>query len=209
MAAVERLIDLYCRLLKVAIAACLAAMVVLVFTNVVMRYVFNSGIPTSEELSRWLMVWLTFLGAIVALREHAHLGIDTLVQALPAAGKRICFVVSYLLMIYADWLLLLGSWKQVVIGLGDRAPATRPALCRARLVEYGLPCTVARTVVFLVNRDQFPEPGAGARTGGVADAPGRLGAGEGPRRGAVETREFPARQRRSRGDAGPASRSGD
>ena len=47
MAAIERLIDLYCRLLKVTIAACLAAMVVLVFTNVVMRYLFNSGIPTS------------------------------------------------------------------------------------------------------------------------------------------------------------------
>ena len=56
MAAVERLIDLYCRLLKVTIAACLAVMVVLVFTNVVMRYLFNSGIPTSEELSRWLLV---------------------------------------------------------------------------------------------------------------------------------------------------------
>ena len=49
MAAVERLIDLYCRLLKVAIAACLAAMVVLVFTNVVMRYVFDSGIATSRH----------------------------------------------------------------------------------------------------------------------------------------------------------------
>ena len=96
MAAVERLIDLYCRLLKVAIAACLAVMVVLVFTNVVMRYLFNSGIPTSEELSRWLLVWLTFLGAIVALRQHAHLGVDTLVRALPPLGKKICFVASYL-----------------------------------------------------------------------------------------------------------------
>ena len=52
MTAVERLIDLYCRLLRVAIAVCLAAMVILLFTNVVMRYLFNSGIPTSEELSR-------------------------------------------------------------------------------------------------------------------------------------------------------------
>src|SRR6478672_4878450 len=88
MAAVELLIDLYCRLLKVAIAACLAVMVVLVFTNVVMRYLFNSGIPTSEELSRWLLVWLTFLGAIVALRQHAHLGVDTLVRALPVDAVR-------------------------------------------------------------------------------------------------------------------------
>ena len=124
MAAVERLIDLYCRLLKVAIAICLAAMVVLVFTNVVMRYLFNSGIATSEELSRWLLVWLTFLGAIVALRQHAHLGVDTQVRALPPRGKLVCFMLSYLLMFYVDGLLTLGSWKQAVLTFGDTAPAS-------------------------------------------------------------------------------------
>jgi TRAP-type transport system small permease protein len=124
MAAVERLIDLYCRLLKVAVAICLATMVVLVFTNVVLRYLFNSGIATSEELSRWLLVWLTFLGAIVALRQHAHLGVDTLVRALPPRGKLVCFVLSYLLMLYVDALLTLGSWKQAVLTFGDTAPAS-------------------------------------------------------------------------------------
>lgn len=119
-----RVLDLYCRAIKAAIALCLAVMVVLVFGNVVLRYAFNSGITVSEELSRWLMVWLTFLGAIVALREHSHLGVDTLVRALPPAGKRICFVLSYLLMLYADWLLLSGSWKQATITLRDSAPAS-------------------------------------------------------------------------------------
>ena len=118
------LLDAYCGLLKVAIALCLAAMVVLVFSNVVLRYVFNSGIATSEELSRWLLVWLTFLGAIVALRQHAHLGVDTLVGALPPRGRFICFIVSYALMLYADWLLTLGSWKQAVLTYGDTAPAS-------------------------------------------------------------------------------------
>jgi TRAP-type transport system small permease protein len=117
-------LDVYCRFLKLAIAVCLAVMVALVFGNVVLRYAFNSGITISEELSRWLMVWLTFLGAVVALREHAHLGVDALVRALPAAGKRICFVLSYVLMLYADWLLLAGSWRQTIITAGDRAPAT-------------------------------------------------------------------------------------
>ncbi|WP_275185402.1 TRAP transporter small permease [Bradyrhizobium sp. CSA112] len=124
MGAIERLIDLYCRLLRGAIAICLAAMVVLVFTNVVLRYLFNSGIATSEELSRWLLVWLTFLGAIVALRQHAHLGVDALVRALPPRGKLACFVLSYLLMLYVDALLTLGSWKQAVLTLGDSAPAS-------------------------------------------------------------------------------------
>jgi TRAP-type C4-dicarboxylate transport system permease small subunit len=120
----ERLLDLYCRVLKGAIALCLAAMVVLVFTNVVLRYLFNSGIATSEELSRWLLVWLTFLGAIVALREHAHLGVDSLIRMLPPLGRLICFVLSYVLMLYADTLLIIGSWKQAVLTFGDTAPAS-------------------------------------------------------------------------------------
>ncbi len=119
-----RWIDLYCRALKVMVVLCLAVMVVLVFTNVVLRYVFNSGIATSEELSRWLLVWLTFLGAIVALRQHAHLGVDTLVRALPPRGKLLCFVISYALMLYADSLLTIGSWKQAVLTFHDSAPAS-------------------------------------------------------------------------------------
>lgn len=119
-----KVLDAYCEVLKAAVAVCLAAMVVLVFSNVVLRYIFNSGIAVSEELSRWLLVWLTFLGAIVALRQHAHLGVDTLVRALPPRGRILCFVVSYLLMLYADWLLTLGSWKQAVLTFGDTAPAS-------------------------------------------------------------------------------------
>jgi TRAP-type C4-dicarboxylate transport system permease small subunit len=121
---VAKVIDFYCRFLKLCIAACLAVMVVLVFGNVVLRYGFNSGITISEELSRWLLVWLTFLGAVVALRDHGHLGVDSLVRVLPRVGKRICFILSYLLMLYADWLLLAGSWTQMLITSTDRAPAT-------------------------------------------------------------------------------------
>src|SRR3954451_25405836 len=120
----ERILDLYCAFLKGAVALCLAVMVVLVIGNVVLRYGFNSGITASEELSRWLLVWLTFLGAIVAVREHAHLGVDSLVRMLPATGKRICFVINYCLTLYADWLLLSGSWRQTLINIDDRAPAT-------------------------------------------------------------------------------------
>jgi TRAP-type C4-dicarboxylate transport system permease small subunit len=120
-----RVLDLYCVLLKAVIALCLAVMVVLVFGNVVLRYGFNSGIRISDELSRWLLVWLTFLGAIVAVREHSHLGMDTFVRMLPPLGKRVCFIISYGLMLWADWLLVEGSWRQTLINLEDRAPATQ------------------------------------------------------------------------------------
>jgi TRAP-type transport system small permease protein len=95
-----KVLDGFCRVLELLMAAALAIMVVLVFGNVVLRYGFNSGITVSEEISRWLFVWLTFLGAIVAMREHAHLGSDMLVSRLPIIGKKICLVVGHLLMLY-------------------------------------------------------------------------------------------------------------
>jgi TRAP-type transport system small permease protein len=117
-------VRLYFLFLKALSALLLAGMVVLVFGNVVLRYGFNSGIVVSEELSRWMFVWLTFLGAIVALREKAHLGIDSVVRRLPRQGRKACFLLSYGLMLYAVVLLLIGSWEQSVINWDVVAPAS-------------------------------------------------------------------------------------
>ena len=120
----QMIVEGYFKLLKVLIALFLAIMVVLVFGNVVLRYGFNSGITVSEEVSRWLFVWLTFLGAIVALRQHGHLGVDSLVKQLPNVAKRACLIVSQMLMLYATWLLLQGSWQQTLINWDVSAPAS-------------------------------------------------------------------------------------
>ncbi|HZN48885.1 MAG TPA: TRAP transporter small permease [Ramlibacter sp.] len=112
---IQNLLDRLCRVLSFVMVIFLAAMVVMVFGNVVLRYAFNSGITVSEELSRWLFVWMTFLGALVALRTHHHLGTDTLVSRLPVAGKKICLGLSHLLMLYLCWLMFRGSWAQTVI----------------------------------------------------------------------------------------------
>ncbi len=112
---IENLIDGYCKLLGYVIAAMLAVMVALVFGNVFMRYAFNSGFTLSEELSRWLFVWMTFLGAVVALRSNGHLGTDMLVGKLSPLGKRICMGLSLVLMLYCTWLIFKGSYDQTVV----------------------------------------------------------------------------------------------
>lgn len=114
----------YCKLLDFLMALALAGMVLLVFGNVVLRYVFNSGITVSEEVSRWLFVWLTFLGAVVAMKEHGHLGVDMLVSRLPDWGKKLCLVVGQLLMLWVCYLLAVGSWEQTQINLDVTGPTT-------------------------------------------------------------------------------------
>jgi len=120
----NRWMDGACRGLEAVIAAMLALMVVLVFGNVVLRYGFNSGITVSEEVSRWLFIWMTFLGAIVALREHGHLGVDMVVQRLPAVGKKICLALGHVVMLYIVWLLFQGSLAQARINWDVTAPTT-------------------------------------------------------------------------------------
>lgn len=124
----DKFIALVCRLFGVVMVACLALMVAMVFGNVVLRYGFNSGITVSEELSRWLFVWMTFLGAVVAVRRHAHLGTDALVSRLPVAGKKACYVAAHLLMLALCGFMLKGAWQQAVINHGTTSAVMEASL---------------------------------------------------------------------------------
>jgi TRAP-type C4-dicarboxylate transport system permease small subunit len=146
---VKKLIDGYCRLLEYTIALMLALMVLLVFGNVLLRYGFNSGIAVSEELSRWLFVWMTFLGAIVALRDHGHLGSDMLVSRLGPTGKKVCLALGQLLMLYATWLLFSGSLAQARINWDVEAPVTGASVA----IFYGSGVLFAVSSAVLLLRD--------------------------------------------------------
>ena len=112
-------------LLETAIALLLGAMVAMVFGNVVLRYAFNSGISVSEEVARWCFVWLTFLGAVVAMKDNAHLGVDLIVKLLPRAGQRACLVLTQLIELWLCGFMFYGSWEITKINLHVAAPTTR------------------------------------------------------------------------------------
>ena len=148
----SRVIDAFCRLVEILIAAFLAVMavmVVMVFGNVVLRYAFNSGIIVSEEVSRWLFLWVTFLGAVVALKEHGHLGSDFLISRLPVLGKKICLVLGHLLMLYATWLVFSGALAQARINLDVEAPVTGASMA----FVYGTGVVFAVFAAVLLLRD--------------------------------------------------------
>ncbi len=107
----KKLIDLFFKLLELGVVICLFAMVVMVFGNVVMRYVFNSGIQISEEMSRYAFIWLTYLGAMVAMRSGGHLGVDTLIKHLPLMGKKVSVFLSESMMLFVNCMFLWGTYK--------------------------------------------------------------------------------------------------
>lgn len=121
---IGRLADRAFSLAEWLLVLALGAMVVMVFGNVVLRYAFDSGITVSDELSRLLFVWLTFLGAVVVLRQGGHLGFDLVTSALPKAGRRVCRIVSDLLMLLCCGVFLWGAWAQAAMNMGNLAPVS-------------------------------------------------------------------------------------
>ncbi|MHA4733961.1 TRAP transporter small permease [Ensifer adhaerens] len=112
------------RIVRTAIALLLMGMVVLTFTNVVLRYAANSGLSFSEELSRWFYVWLVFIGSILALYERGHIAMEGILHSLPRPMQSACNIASALMMVGVSWLILKGSYKQSWLNLGAHAPAT-------------------------------------------------------------------------------------
>lgn len=112
------------RIIHILMVTCMAVMLAMVFLNAALRYLLNSGITASEEISRWLFVWMTFLGAIVAIKRHMHLGVDIVIRLLPPWLQKICAGLSALLILFACYLLGSGAWKQTIINLGTDSPAT-------------------------------------------------------------------------------------
>ena len=110
------------RSLEWILISILGFMVILVFGNVVLRYGFNYGIIFSEEVSRFLFVWMVFLGSVLMLRDNGHLGVHTLTKLLPLAGKKICKLVSDLTVLACCVLLSIGAWQIIGLNMANIAP---------------------------------------------------------------------------------------
>lgn len=104
------------------LALCLLGMVVAVFGNVVLRYVWGTGWVVSEELSRLLFVWLVSIAATLTFAEGKHLGFDLVTARLsgkPAAAMR---WLTRALIALALYYLISGAWTQVLVGMNSHSP---------------------------------------------------------------------------------------
>ena len=137
------------RLLHAAIAICLTCMATFVFANVLLRYFFNYGLTWAEEASRYLFIWLIFLGAIVAYQENVHLGVDTLVNRLSVKGKRLLFICNNIILAITMGLCADGAWKMTVLTKTQESPSLQ--LPMSLVYVSGFICSVAMVGISLYN----------------------------------------------------------
>ena len=91
------LFRLLSRLVEGLIILLAAFIVAIVTTEVILRYVFSHSLIFTEELSRYLMVWVVFLGSALAVRDGSHIRIGILVNRLGPKLQRFVSLVAYTL----------------------------------------------------------------------------------------------------------------
>lgn len=108
--------------IEVLVVVILSAMSILVFLNVVLRYGFNSSINVTEEVSRFMFVWLAFLGAVLAFSENQHVSVTMLTDKLSPIGRKVLSLFTDAAMLFCCYLIVSGSWIQFNLNLHNIAP---------------------------------------------------------------------------------------
>ena len=116
-------IRVFRKLVDLLSVSLLAAMITLIFTQILGRYVFNYSIAWSEELATFVQVWLVMLGAGIAMRRGQHVGIDILIVRCPIPFQRFVKLSSLILIVWFLAVVVMGSISMITIGFILKSPA--------------------------------------------------------------------------------------
>ncbi|MBM4761361.1 TRAP transporter small permease [Bacillus sp. B15-48] len=120
-------------------------LVVVVFLQVLFRFVFEQPLAWTEELSRYLLVWLTFLGAGYGMSIKAHPSVEILYEKAGPALKKVLSVVTTVLIIFFFWQVIVNSLEFIGKSMTQTSPVLR--------LPMGLIYTVIpiSSVLFVIN----------------------------------------------------------
>lgn len=103
--------------LSYVVAVLLVAMSGTVFGNVVCRYFLDASLAWYEEVSRFLLIWIVFLGAVIAYIKGDHLGIDVLLLVLSPRARRMVVILADVLVLVALAIMFKGAWEMAIDSL--------------------------------------------------------------------------------------------
>lgn len=118
----EKISQVISKSLDIFSVVLLVVMSLLVIVNVAMRFLFNSSIVFSEEISRFLFIWVVYIGAIIAVRDDSHIYVDFLRKKLPQGLQFFLKVVCEIAMLIGCTLFFLGSIDLTEVNITDHSP---------------------------------------------------------------------------------------
>jgi len=111
------------RVIQLVIILMFAVLIVTVFYQVLGRYLFNAPPSWSEELARFLQVWIALLASALCIQQGMHLGVDYLLYAVPPRGRAVLEVLVHVLVSGFLLLLLVQGIKILDVAAVQSSPA--------------------------------------------------------------------------------------
>ena len=136
------------RLLRWTMALIIAAMTLLISINVVLRYGFNSNLTMTEEVGRYLFVWLTFLGAVSAFVRGRHVRVDVVLRRMPAIWRRLALLLGDFGMLVCCGMIAVGCWRLAMLNTVNYLPVS--GIPTSVLYFAGIPFSVVVGIALLV-----------------------------------------------------------
>lgn len=137
------------KIINVFLGVSLTVIVIFVFSNVIFRYIFNSGIMWAPELSRYIFIWMTFIGAIAVLKSNQHLAVNMVVKRFPENLKKHVIILGNLIILGILYFVIVGSWKMTIINKNSSSPAT--GLPLSFIYISGLVLGISMGLIILLN----------------------------------------------------------
>jgi TRAP-type C4-dicarboxylate transport system permease small subunit len=107
--------------LSIAASLVLSAIAVICFVEVILRYVYGDSFPWYDEFVGYLLVWLTFLAAVLAQSHRQHIGIENLLERLPEGRRRVVELLNHSLIFAVHVVLLVYGAQLVARFLSENA----------------------------------------------------------------------------------------
>ena len=112
--------DVVLRLVEYAVIMLMVAMFLLVVVAVIFRKAGHS-ISWYDEFAGYILVWVTFWGAVIALERKRHIGFESLIDLMPESIQNIVMLVVYLLIMFLDLVLIKYGWQLTTELSGETA----------------------------------------------------------------------------------------
>jgi TRAP-type C4-dicarboxylate transport system permease small subunit len=99
----------FIKLLEVIMVLMMTGMLILVGLNVFLRIGVNSGVDFAEEVPRFMFIWLTFCGAVVAMKENAHIKVNMFTQMAGDGIRKIFYGITQILIFVSGCYITYGT----------------------------------------------------------------------------------------------------
>ena len=136
------------KIFQVCMIVFLSLMVLLVFINALMRYIFKTSIPVSEEYARFFFMWSVFLGVIAAFKDKSHVSITVVLDALKGNAKKFVYILAQVVSLVVIILLIIGGFMYTTSASTYNSVATG---INYGIVVSGFLIMVIGTAIFIVN----------------------------------------------------------